>query len=416
MVKENRDFRLLWAGDAISQLGNQLTVIALPLVAIATLQSSVFEVGLLTAAGYLAWLVIGLPAGAWVDRRLRRPVLVGADLGRAVLLLSVPVAAATGTLTLWQLYLVALGTSVLTVVFDVAYPAYLPHIVERDQLVAANGRLQLNASVAYIAGPGVGGVLVQVLTAPLTLLVDAVSYLVSGVLLTRVRKQEAEPPHKPERHLGKEIAEGLRFVWRQPIIRAIARSSGVFNLSFAGYQALIIVFLVREVGLSTASTGLLLAAGSVGGTIGALLIGPLSRKLGDARLIWAFPLVTMPAILLVPLTTPGWGLAFFVIGAFVPAVGGVAFNVSVASFIQTLTPQDLLGRVGGSIRVVSRGALPVGAAAAAWLATRLPVRGVLVLAAAGMTLAILLLLLSPIRRLTTLAEVRTADEANRSSA
>ncbi|GHH32439.1 MFS transporter [Lentzea cavernae] len=414
-MRSNPEFRLLWAGDAVSQLGNQLTVIALPLVAITTLQSSTLQIGLLTAAGYLAWLVIGLPAGAWVDRRRRRPVLVGADLGRAALLLSVPLAAATDVLTLWQLYFVALGTSVLTTVFDVAYPAYLPHLVQRDHLVTANARLQLNASVAYIAGPGIGGVLVQVLTAPITLLLDAASYLVSAVCLNRISKQEPAVPPKPERHLGREISEGLRFAWRQPIIRAIARSSAVFNFSFAGYQALIIVFLVREVGQSTASTGLLLAAGSVGGAVGALLVGPLSRRLGDARLIWAVPLVTMPAILLVPITYPGWGLAFFVVGAFVPAVGGVAFNVSVASFIQALTPQDMLGRVGGSIRVLTRGALPVGAATAAWLTTWLPVRGVLVLAAAGMTLAILSLLLSPIRRLTTLAEVQREEPMSRPS-
>ncbi|HSV67434.1 MAG TPA: MFS transporter [Mycobacteriales bacterium] len=267
----HRDFRLLWAGDTISQLGTQVTVLALPLLAITTLHATPFEVGLLTTFEFLAFLLVGLPAGAWVDRMRRRQVMVAADLGRAVLLGSLPLAAWFGVLGLPQLYVVALGTGLLTVFFDVAYQSYLPHLVGRERLVEGNATLQASQSVSQVAGPTAGGLLVQALTAPYAVLVDAVSFLWSAGCVGLIRAREPRPERSPDRHLGREVAAGVRFVFGHRILRAISGCTATFNFFTSLSGAMLLVLLARDLGLSAGLIGLVFSVASVGGLVGALV-------------------------------------------------------------------------------------------------------------------------------------------------
>ncbi|MCD0444742.1 MFS transporter [Glycomyces sp. A-F 0318] len=397
LLARNRSFRLLWFGDAASQVGSMITYIALPLVAILALDASSFEVGLLTAAGYAAWILVGLPAGALLDRRLKRPVMVFCDIGRAALVLSIPVAAALDALTLGQLYAVALGTGILTTVFDIAYPAYVPHIVDRSDLVTANARLQLIYSTSQISGPSVGGGLVQALTAPFAILVNTATFLISAVCLGRIDDTEPPPQVTTGESLLTQIKDGLRFVRRHRVIRSVMIASAGFNFFIAAHEALVVIFLVQSVGVSPGLIGVLLASAGIGGLVGASLMGLAQRRLGTVRLIWVVPVLTVPFGTLLPLTENGWGLAFFVVGALVPAIGVVAFNVAVGTFIQTLVPTGMLSRAGASIRVVTRSALPMGAFIGGAVALQIPISAALLAAALGMTLSVLTLLASPIR-------------------
>ncbi|MBO3746312.1 MFS transporter [Streptosporangiaceae bacterium NEAU-GS5] len=265
-----RDFRRFAAADAISKLGSQVTFVALPLTAALTLEATPFEVGLLTAAETVAFLLVGLPAGAWVDRIRRRPVLITADLVRAVALLSIPVAAWAGTLSLPHLYGVALVAGLGTVFFDVAQQSILPSIVDTEDLTRANGVVAASFSIAQLTGPGLGGWLVQLFTAPIAMLADGVSYLVSAVLLMGARVREERPPSGP-RQLRREIAEGIRFVAGQPVIRVIAIVGAMSMFAFGMWTAALPLFLIREIGVGPGAYGLVLSLSAVGGIVGAAL-------------------------------------------------------------------------------------------------------------------------------------------------
>jgi MFS family permease len=279
VLLRHRDFRLLWGGETVSEMGSQVSLLAIPLLAVRTLHATPFEMGLLTAASTAAFLVVGLPAGVWVDRMRRRRVMIGADLGRMLALGSVPVAYAVGGLTLAQLFVVTLASGILTVFFDVAYQSYLPALVGREHLVEGNAKLTGSAQVAAVAGPSVAGGLVQAIGSSAAVAVDSVSFLASAAAAAAIRTPEPKPVAPPEGHpkLLHHIAEGLRFVFGNALLRAIAAATATSNL-FSGIAAAVeIVFLVREVHASPGVIGLLFTMGGVGGVLGALAAGPIAR-------------------------------------------------------------------------------------------------------------------------------------------
>ncbi|MGH3493916.1 MAG: MFS transporter, partial [Sciscionella sp.] len=276
----HRDFRRLWTGDAISQLGSSVTMVAMPLLAVTMLRATPLQVGLLTTFEFLAFPVLGLPAGALVDRMRRRRVMIAADLGRAATLGSVPVAAVLGVLTLWQLFVVVFVTGCLTVFFDVSYQSYLPFLVGRDHLVDGNAKLQGTQSVAQVAGPSVGGLLVQLVTAPFALATDAVSYLCSALWLSTIRRAEPTPEPHANAHLLTQIREGVTFVFRHPLLRPIAACTATSNLWTSAAQSMLIVLLARELRLSAGVIGALMSAGACGGVLGAFLARRLAARLG----------------------------------------------------------------------------------------------------------------------------------------
>ncbi|MEV8588985.1 MFS transporter [Streptomyces sp. NPDC051180] len=393
-----RDFRLLWAGETTSRFGSNITGVAMPLVAVVTLDASTFWVSALAAAAWLPWLLVGLPAGAWVDRLPRRPLMVACNVASLVLLLSVPAAAWLDVLTMGQLLVVSLLTGLANVFFSIAYRVYLPFVVSREHLTEANAKLQGSESAAQLAGLGGGGVLAGVFGAVTGLLADAATFLASTLCLLGIRATEP-PPERPERPtaLRKDVAEGLRHTVRDPYLRVLTTYGTVTNLLLTGYQAILTVFLVRELHVGEAAVGWLLAGSSVGGLLGAVVATPIARRFGTARGMLLCKFATAPFGLLIPLAEPGWRVVLLPLGGAVLALGVVSANVIQGAFRQTYCPPQLLGRITASVSVANFGAIPVGSLLGGVLGGVLGLRPALWLLTAGLAVSSVLLLAGPLR-------------------
>lgn len=370
--------------------------LAFPLVAVAYLRATAFQVGVLTACTTAAFLLVGLPAGAWVDRLRRRQVMMVADLGRMAAIGSVPVAYGLGGLTLAQLYVVALVNGVLSVFFDVAYQSYLPSLVGVEDLVEGNAKLTASAQVALVAGPSLAGGLVQALGGPVAVAVDAGSYLVSSVSLAVIGTVEEALAPPTQARLRSQIGEGLRFVLGHRILRAIAGCTGTANLFSSVQSAVEIVFLVRVIHVSAGVIGLLFAGAGLGGLVGAFLSSRLAHRFGGVRAIQAGIVLNAGALLL-PLTGRGVAVGLFALGLFVNSIGVVIYNVNQVSFRQRLCPPGLLGRMNATMRFLVWGEMPLGALLGGALGAGIGLRPTLWVAAAGQLLAIIWLFTSPMR-------------------
>jgi MFS family permease len=399
----HRDFLLLWAGQSVSELGSAVTLLALPLAAVVILKASTFQVGLLSAATTISFLLVALPAGVVVDRIAKRRLMIGCDAARMLIIGSVPLAAAFGVLTLAQLFAVALLAGLLTVFFDVAYQSYVPGLVSREQLIDGNGKLGATQAFAQVAGPGVGGALFGVLRAG-AMTVDAVSYAVSTASLLLIRAREAKPDRNVADPAGRprlrqEIFAGLTFVVRHPVLRKIAACTGTANLFGAMVGALQIIFLVRVLHVRPVYTGLLIGAGSVAGIAGGVLSGTLARWIGSARIIWVSVLVFGSFQLALPLAEPGWRLALFSIGVASLAFAAVLYNIAQLSYRQSVCPPELLGRMNAAIRWIVWGTLPLGSLLGGILGTAIGVRPTIWIGVVGSCAAGLFVLFSPLRKM-----------------
>ncbi len=402
------DFRRLWIGETVSQLGSMISGLALPLVAILVLHATIFQVGLLTALESAAFLIIGLPAGAWVDRMRFRSVLVVNDVLRAVALGSVPLAQLIGVLTIWQLYAVAIVVGVCTVFFDVAYQSYLPQLVDRDLLVEGNSKLQASESVSQIAGPSLGGLLIQALTAPYAVLLDAVSFLWSSVWVLSISARPPRPPRKPDRHLRREIGEGLRFVLGSPLLRAIAMCTGSSNLFSAMGYAVFYVLLARDLGLSAGWIGAIGSTSAIGGLIGSLVARRFAERVGQGPAIWLSILIIAPTGFVAPFVHRDFSLGLLALAQVVTWMGVVVYNITQVSFRQGLCPPELLGRMNATMRFLVWGTMPIGGLLGGVLGTAIGVRPTLLVVAIGSSLTFLPVFLSPLRRMR---ELPTYDSA-----
>jgi MFS family permease len=396
------DFRRLWIGETVSQFGTFVSQLALPLVAILVLHASTFEVGLLATCEMLAFLVVGLPAGAWVDRMRYRWVLIVNDLIRAVALGSVPLAQLLGVLTIGQLYVVALLTGISTVFFDVAYQSYLPQLVDRGALVEGNAKLQASESVSQIAAPSAGGLLIQALTAPYAILVDALSFLWSATWVGAIRARPPKPERKADRNLAREIGEGLRFVLGNRLLRSIAMCTGSSNLFSNIAFPVYFILLARDLHLSAGVIGLFTSIAAVGGLVGSLVASRLAARLGQGPAIWISALVFGPPALVVPFVHRDWTLALLAAAQFVQWTSTVVYNITQVSFRQGLCPPELLGRMNATIRFLVWGTIPLGAFLGGVLGATLGVRETLFIAGVGGSLCFLPVFLSPLRRMREL--------------
>ncbi|MCC9309840.1 MFS transporter [Kitasatospora sp. RB6PN24] len=396
------DFGRLFAATALGQLGDRIAFLALPLVAITALRADPFQVGLLTAMTTAGSLLVGLPAGAWVDRMRKRTVMIGADLVRALVLLAIPLAWWAGRLTVWWLYAIALVHGVLTVFFDVAYVSYLPHLVGRGRLVEGNSRLSAIRSVTSISGPVVAAPLVGAVSAPATLLASSAGMALSGLLAATIRAQECRPEPTGSPRLRLEVTEGLRFVARHPALRAIVLGDAVFNLFLVMYQTMLLVFLERELGLGAFAVGLVLSGMGCGALLGALVAAPVAQRVGRGPAIWLAPLVTCPLTVLMPVVRPGGGVSLYVaaVGLAALSLGGVVRVVAQSSLQQALTPDRLLGRASATARFVSWGGLPLGGLLGGASGAAFGAPTTLWIGAFGMTLSFLPAFLSPLRSRT----------------
>ena len=404
VLLRHADFRALWIGQSVSDVGTSVSVVVVPLVAVVYLHATAFEVGLLSALEWLPWLLIGLPAGVWADRSRRRPLLIWCDVVRLLLIGSLPLAAAFDALTIGQLFAVALATGLATVLFQVAYQSYLPTLIERGDLAEGNAKLQGSQAVANVVGPGIGGLLVQAFRAPFALVVDAASYLVSIIALLGIRAREPATVVTEQRSVRTEIAEGARYVRHDPLLRVLTISPAIGNCFFIGYEAIVVLFLVRSVHLKPGTVGVLLALVGLGAVVGAAVARPVARRIGTSRAVWLGIGATSPFALLIPLTSRGFGLAFFVIGNVVMLAGVLIYNVTIGAFRQAYCPPQLLGRVVATMRFVLFGTMPLGALLGGTLAGLLgPRTAVWLLLLANLT-PILVLFFSPLRTMRDLPD------------
>lgn len=403
---QHRDFMSLWAGQTVSDAGSAVTQLALPLVAVLVLHATTFEVGLLTASTTIPFLLVALPAGPIVDRTLKKRLMLRCDVGRAILAASIPIAAVFGVLSMVQLCVVAVAMGVLTVFFAVAYQSYVPSLVERDQLVDANGKLGTTQSVAQLIGPSLGGLLVTLIGAASAIAVDAGSFVVSAFSLSAIRKPEQPPAvREGKRNLRAEIAEGLRFVVGHPILRRVVVSTAMSNFFGTITTALQSVYLVRVLHAQPWLIGLVMAASSIGGLLGGLASNTLGKKIGTARMIWLPSLLFGWCGLLIPAARPGWSVWLVAVGFAVLMVIAVVYNSAQLSYRQAICPPELLGRMNAAVRWIMWGTMPLGALAGGVLGTYVGIRPMLVVAALGDWIAVLFVFLSPLRRMRDVPQV-----------
>ncbi|GHD49089.1 MFS transporter [Streptomyces mirabilis] len=396
----HRDFMLLWSGQTLSEIGSAVTRVALPLIALVTLDASTFEVGLLTAATTLAFAVIALPAGAIVERRPKRSIMIACDLLRLLIIGSIPLAAAFDVLTMGQLYVAAIAAGVCTVFFDVSYQSYLPSLIRTKDLMAANGKLGTTQSFAQLGGPSLGGGLVGLLGAALALVADVVSYGVSILALMGIRRQE-EPLPAPtaEEPLRHRIMEGLRFVFGHPILRRVVICTSFANLFSGMTSALAMVFVVRVLHMSPAMTGLILAGSAIGGIAGGLFAGRLATKIGSARIIWVSMLVFSAPQVIATAAWAGWGALLFPLGWGITGFAFMVYNVAQLSYRQSVTPPELMGRMNAAVRWVVWGTLPLGSVLGGALGTLIGIRPALLVAFIGTWAAGWFVFFSPLRHM-----------------
>ncbi|WP_214406530.1 MFS transporter [Pseudonocardia lacus] len=393
----HHDFLKLWTAETVSHVGTTIGQLAVPLLAATALGATPWGMGLLTAATTAAFLLVGLPAGALLDRVRKRPVMIAADLARCALFGSVPLAWWLDALTFGHLLVVALLGGVATVFFDVAYQSVLPAVVGREGLVEGNTKLESTRAAAHAAGPAMGGGLVQLVGAAGAVLLDALSFLVSAAALALMRGRE-EVAARSGRTLRAEIGEGLRYVLGHRLLRAITACTGTANLFGGALMAVQVLYLATGLDLPAAAVGLVLSAAGVAGVAGALTAGWWIRRLGQARVVVGALLVTGPPLLLVAAGDP----VLFAVGLAAESYGAVLYNVAQVSFRQAICPDRLLGRMNASIRFLVWGTIPVGGLLGGALGELLGLRGALLVAAVGTMLAPLWLLLSPLRGLRDL--------------
>jgi MFS family permease len=394
-----RDFRRLWIGETTSLLGSSVASVALPLVAVVTLQASTFTVAVLTATAWLPWLLLGLPAGAWVDRLPQRPVMLVADAVSFTVFVSVPITAWFGVLTVAQLLAAAFLGGCAKVFFGTAYRSYLPSLVDSERLPGANAWLQGSESTADVVGPGIAGLIAQAFGAVSGVLADALSFVVSALCLRSLSTSGARRGVGPRRRLRSEMADGLRFVFGDPYLRVLACFSATSNIALAGLSAIAVVFLVRDVGVSPGAAGITLALGQIGGVAAAMVSGRLARRFGTARTMVLSEVLAAPLLGLLGLTRSGAGLVFFVAGIFAIGLGVCTSNILTTTFRQQYCPPELLGRVTSCTAVVNYSMIPLGGVLAGALGSVLGVRETIWIMAGVQVLAVCILLASRLRPL-----------------
>jgi MFS family permease len=405
-------FRWLWAGQGISQFGSQITGLAIPVLAVTILHAAAWELGILNAAETAAFLLVGLPAGAWVDRWLKRRVMIAADLVRAVMIAAIPVLWFTGLLAMWQVYVIATVVGVATVFFDVSYQSYIPILVKSRQVGPANSALEATSQVSQIGGPAIAGVLLTFLKAPVLLLADAATFLFSAFALWRIRDHEMPASKENRQPLVREIAEGMRFVWHQKLIRSITGTTAASNLFSTLVYTLLPLYVLKTLDLGSAGLGIMFTFGAVGGLLGALATPWLARKIGGGNLIVASAFLGGVATALIPLAAGLTGFAALVLligSQFLTSIAVLVYNISQVTMRQQLCPPRLLGRMNASIRFVVWGVMPIAALLAGLLGSTIGVVPTMWIATVGGILAGGFVLFSPLTGMRELPSELVAD-------
>ena len=410
------DFLKLWSAETISQFGSQAGQLALPLVAILVLDASAFEVAVLGTVEFLPFIIFTLPAGVWVDRLPRRPILIVGDFGRALLLLTIPAAYVADVLSLAQLFVVGFLVGVFQVFFDVAYQSYLPSLVQREQIIEGNSKLEISRSAAQVAGPGFGGALVEILTAPWAVFADALSFIGSGLFVLRIRKVEEAPEVATvdgrRVSLWTDLKEGLRFVLDNPNLRAQAGCTGTSNFFSSLAFSIFLVFAVRELHLSPGMIGLIFSVGAAGSLTAAFTSMRISARFGIGPTSIVMAALFGPAFVLVAFAPAGnAAIPILVFAQLVFGFSVVVYNIVQVSYRQAICPPRLQGRMNSVMRFMVWGTIPLGTLAGGALATWIGLRETIAVGAVGGGFAFLWLLFSPQRHLREMPEPIDDDVA-----
>jgi MFS family permease len=400
------DFLKLWSAETVSQFGTQISLLALPLVAIDVLHVSAFKVAALTTVEFLPFLLVSLPAGVWVDRLPRRPILIAGDLARAGLLASIPIAYAMDALTIWQLYGVGFFVGIATVFFDIAYQSYLPALVERQQIIDGNAKLEISRSAAQLGGPGIAGLLVGWLRAPAAILVDAVSFFGSALFIFSIRKLElSQADRAPRRKMRTELREGLSYVLRHPYLKNIAACTALFNFFGLMGFAVLLVFARRQLDLSPEAIGLAFTLSNFGPLLAALSANRIFARLGVGRTIIVSSILGGPMFLVIPFAPHGqaalaWLIPAILVGGFM----GVVYNIAQVSLRQAITPERIQGRMNSVMRFIVWGAIPLGSFTGGVLSSVIGLKTTLIVSGVGCSFAFLPVLFSPVRSVREMPE------------
>jgi len=397
-----QEFLKLWSGQTVSVFGSAVTSLALPLTAVLTLSATPAQMGLLSAVATLPFLLVSLFAGAWIDRSQRKPVMIAADFGRAILLCLLPLGMLFGFLSIELLLAVQFLVGVLTVFFDVAYMAYLPTMVGRNRLVEGNSMLEISSSTAATAGPGLAGWLIELMGAPFAIVIDAASFLVSGFTLSWIRSPEPAPaPNAARKALWLEIGDGLKVVTESPVLRSIAACSAMANLFSSLWGAIYILYLTRELQITPALLGIIFATGAPGALLGAVLSERAARKFGPGPTIIAASALSGLSGTLVLLAHGSmvWIAAVLILSEVCLGATNVIYNVNQLSLRQAVTPNRLLGRMNASMRFLIWGTLPLGGLLAGLLGSTIGVPATLAVGILGKACAFFWILFSPVRNL-----------------
>jgi len=411
------DFLKLWAGETVSLIGSQVTTLALPLTAVILLKATSMQLGFLYAAGFAPFLFLTLFAGVWVDHSRRRPILLVTNIGRAVLLSLIPVLAVMGWLRIEYLYVIAVLVGCLTVVFYLAFQAFLPVLVQREHLVEGNSKLSASQSIAEIGGPGLAGVLVQIVTAPIAMVVDALSFFVAAASVALIRTPESRPAASTNMHgLPREIGEGFRVTFSNRYLRAFAGEAATYNLFWQVILTVFVLYAVRELHYSAGILGLLFAVGSAGALCGALLTGYTARRIGVGLTIVATAALGDVPLLVLPFITRSTtgALILLLCAFFLQGIGITGCNVHVDSIRQALIPDRLQGRANASYRLLVSGALPVGALLGGFLGAWIGLQLTLLVGAVGLLSTWLWIVFSPVPRLRRPPTIADVDSSSAS--
>lgn len=421
LLASSPHYRRLWSAATISLFGTQVSLIAIPYIAAVLLHAPPFQVALLGTVEFLPFLLFTLPAGAWVDRLPRRLILVTGDLGRAISLLTIPIAWELGVLSMGQLYIVGFVNGLLTVFFDVADQSFLPAILEPDELVEGNSKLQVSASAATVLGQPVGGGLVGLLTAPIAVAVDAISFVLSGGLIFSIRKREPRPEagasaESPMRGIRHEVAEGLRYVLDHPYLRYIAASTGLSNLFSNIAFATFPVFVFVVLGLDPAVFGLISGIGSLGVLGGALVASRIAERIGVGRtILWSIA-IGGPSALLAAVAQPETAAPLIIASMALGGFAGTVYNINQVSLRQAITPARIQGRMNATMRFLVWGTIPIGQIIGGLVASVVGARGALVVGGALGCFAFVPILFSAVRSLERIPTPEAAAGAEAAEA
>jgi MFS family permease len=404
---KNKNFQLLWYGQTISLFGSQISMIAIPLTAVTILNATSFQMGILQALHSLPFFLFSLFVGVWIDRTKRKPFLLYANVISAALLLTIPLLYFFDILSIYHLYVIIFLTATAGMIFELAYLSYIPSVVTTNHLAAANSKLEASRSISSIAGPSLAGGLIAILTAPFAMIIDAISFLISSILIHFVKSDEQMNPTN-NKNIFKAIKEGLAIILKEPIFKSITFSTAILNFCGSAFGAVYILYVVNFLGISSFSLGLILGLGSAGALLGSFITNKFIQSLGIGRTLMISCIFIVFGSIIVPLipaqVNPYTKLILLCFGQLLSSIGSTVYFITQVTLRQTITPNHLLGRVNASNRFISRGFMPIGAFIGGILGSWISIKLTLLIFGFGFILSAIILLLSPVAKLKEMTE------------